>query len=74
MSDTQRPSFTRRAQTEAEAAHLARLDDLGDQMITELHAIGGTDPEGSELASQALAFAAQMTRQAIDQAKRHLTA
>lgn len=74
MDKPKRPTFSRREVSKDEAAHIAKLDDLADQFIAQLHAIGGTDPAGSELASQKLVMAATLIRQAVDQAKRHLTA
>ena len=73
MAKPNRPTFSRREVSEDEAAHIAKLDDLADQFIAQLHAIGRTDPAGSELASQKLVMAATLIRQGADSAKRHVT-
>ena len=73
MSNPKRPTFSRREVSKEETAAIAKLDKLAEQMIAELHAIGGTDPSGSELASQKLVMAATLIRQGADSAKRHVT-
>ena len=69
-----RPQFSRRMLTPDEAAHIDNVRQMGTDFLAFLHAIGGTDPNGTVLASARLTLAATMMTQAVDNAVKHISA
>ncbi len=57
----------------AEKAAMLRVKDLGLLFVQELHAIGGTDPLGVQLASRELAVAQTKIEEGVMWAVKHIT-
>jgi hypothetical protein len=62
-----------RALSDAEKQQMVKIKDMGAAFIAELHAIGGTDPNGERMASRELSLAQTHAEDAVMRAVRHIT-
>lgn len=64
---------TYRTLTDAEKGQVQRIKDQGAALIAELHAVGGTDPNGDRFGSRELALAGTKIEEAVFWAVKHVT-
>lgn len=62
-----------RVLSDEEKLRMATIKDLGAAFISQLHQIGGTDPNGDRQASRDLALAQTHAEDAVMRAVRHIT-
>ena len=58
--------------TDLEREYIQRIRTISTQLLEALHVIGGTDPEGEQLASRHLALARNHVEDAMSRVVRHV--